>query len=58
MPILREHPILARMRISQEALQFNRVLAKGGYGEVWLGFYQQSPVAIKKLLSTKKELST
>lgn len=37
--ILSEDPVLARARIPLEALQLDRVLAKGGFGEVWMGYH-------------------
>lgn len=53
--ILREDPVLASTKISLEALQLVRVLAKGGFGEVWMGYHHQTPVAIKKLLPVKQQ---
>lgn len=50
--------MLARSRIPLDGLQFNRILAQGGFGEVWLGSYQQEPVAIKKLLSAKQQFES
>lgn len=53
--ILSEDPVLALARIPLEALQLDHILAKGGFGEVWMGFHYNKPVAIKKLLSSKQQ---
>lgn len=53
---LQEDSVLTRSRIPLEALQFTRILAKGGFGEVWMGYHQFAPVAIKKLLSSKLQI--
>lgn len=51
-------PTLVRMKIPMDQLAFDRSLAKGGFGEVWLGSHQQTPVAIKKLLQSKQQLES
>lgn len=55
---LSEDPILVRSRIPLNQLSLNRSLAKGGFGEVWLGSHQETPVAIKKLLQSKQQLES
>ncbi|KAF0690791.1 Aste57867_17846 [Aphanomyces stellatus] len=40
-------------RLDETQVQTNRLLSRGAYGEVWLGEYRSTPVAIKKLLASR-----
>ncbi|KDO22821.1 TKL protein kinase [Saprolegnia parasitica CBS 223.65] len=41
---------LAQWRLNEDDVERLQILSKGAYGEVWLGTYRGTPVAIKKLL--------
>ncbi|KAF0719231.1 Aste57867_1186 [Aphanomyces stellatus] len=50
----RDHEdILALWRLDENEIQPSRVLSRGAFGEVWVGSYRHTPVAIKKLLATR-----
>ncbi|GAB9477727.1 Tkl protein kinase, partial [Globisporangium polare] len=47
-------PDLLAVRIDHREVEPIKLLARGGFGEVWLGLYMNENVAIKRLLSDKK----
>ncbi|TMW66787.1 hypothetical protein Poli38472_014099 [Pythium oligandrum] len=48
------NPLLSSKRISFDDLHFQRLVAQGGHGEVWLCLYENSPVAVKRLIRTRR----
>lgn len=52
-------PILVHDRMPLEELHFTRLIGRGSFGEIWLGFHQsqQNSVAITKLLSLDQKLN-
>lgn len=50
-------PNLRSRRLNYDKIVFERDLAKGAFGEVWLCKYESSVVAVKRLLQTKKRTS-
>jgi hypothetical protein len=49
-------PDLLAVRIEYRDIEPIKLLARGGFGEVWLGLYMNENVAVKKLLSDKRTM--
>lgn len=50
-------PNLRSRRLNFDKIVFEKDLAKGAFGEVWLCTYESSVVAVKRLLQTRKRTS-
>lgn len=46
---------IASSHLAFEKIAFDRIVSKGGYGEVWLCRYEANVVAVKRLLQTKQQ---
>ncbi|KAF0698546.1 Aste57867_10845 [Aphanomyces stellatus] len=48
-----DEALLSLWRLDEKEVHVDHLLSRGAFGEVWLGEYRHTPVAIKKLLATR-----